>query len=361
MNGNKHRNTLGRDGQELLYNKSISTSTKHGLLDQNKLNDLFKNHFQDADRCLCSLSLKKRMLRSRTGTPQTSRLSAFQPQVSSRSRHNRHLPKYTMQSPPKPLAATNVTHIIENASTGIIRSVGICPPLPHQHVTNLNSNRNTNLLSTFNGTRKMEPPFPLVASSSSSHLVCRCTAVSVECRYQDHNVTDSNSTLSHSSPLHEQRPKCMFRGFRKDYTLGQVARSSSHMVMETSHREAAKTVSELEPYDFAFIKLTKESWTYAILACRYVNESQEQCLLFVFNTNGSTKEIKKPHWAELIRSVIVQDDNLEDGMGNDSRSNADLIEIAEQYRRQLRAAWVPDVIWVKRHEDDSSLSSLDSC
>lgn len=99
---------------------------------------------------------------------------------------------------------------------------------------------------------------------------------------------------------------------RTDYRLGELARSSSHMVIDLNPTSASSKVSALKNYDFAFIKRTDGSWTYAILAYRsYENDdgNQDECMMFVMNEAGSTKMIKKCHWAEYVRRVARSEED----------------------------------------------------
>ncbi|KAL7475358.1 hypothetical protein ACHAW6_001274, partial [Cyclotella cf. meneghiniana] len=96
------------------------------------------------------------------------------------------------------------------------------------------------------------------------------------------------------------------------YVLGDMVRSSSHMTVASCPQDAAKNASNLQNHDFAFVKRTDGSWTFAILACRIFLESQsnqadshEECMLFVISERGGTKIIRKPHWAEFIRIVAT--------------------------------------------------------
>lgn len=91
---------------------------------------------------------------------------------------------------------------------------------------------------------------------------------------------------------------------RCDYRLGEPARSSSHMVIDSNPSSAASKVSTLKNYDFAFIKRTDGLWTYAILAYR-----TEESMMFVMNETGSTKIIKKRQWAEYVRCVAALEEN----------------------------------------------------
>ena len=99
-------------------------------------------------------------------------------------------------------------------------------------------------------------------------------------------------------------------GFRKDYRLGDSARSVRHMKIETSLEQSFIEASKLKTYDFAFIKRNDGSWTYAICATQF-KEAGEDCMLFVLNERGTTKVLKRRFWADFIRTVAKQEDEIE--------------------------------------------------
>ena len=106
----------------------------------------------------------------------------------------------------------------------------------------------------------------------------------------------------------EQHKSYMTNGSRSDYILGDTVRSPSHMIVEDCSEAALHKASQLKLHDFAFIKRSDGSWTYAILACRNTSEvNNEECMMFVMNETGSIKYIKKRKWASFIRCVVVED------------------------------------------------------
>ncbi len=56
------------------------------------------------------------------------------------------------------------------------------------------------------------------------------------------------------------------KGFRGDYDLGDSARASSHMIVEPTSKQALQAAGSLNKHDFAFVKRSDGSCTYAILA-----------------------------------------------------------------------------------------------
>lgn len=63
----------------------------------------------------------------------------------------------------------------------------------------------------------------------------------------------------------------------------------------------------MKNYEFAFIKRTDGSWTYAILAYRSTSQDEEEFMTFVMNEEGSTKIIRMRHWAEYVRCVAEEE------------------------------------------------------
>lgn len=144
-------------------------------------------------------------------------------------------------------------------------------------------------------------------------------------------ATDSPPRLQDDAQQahHHQSVKSRSRGFRKDYKLGDPSRSAAHMLTA----ETFAMASNLEAFDFAFVKRTNGQWTYSILAHRS-GCADEECMIFVLDRKGSTKSIKRDLWASLIRCVAPQEDTMTD---------------------------IPQFITVINTSDDSSLFSMGSC
>lgn len=114
-----------------------------------------------------------------------------------------------------------------------------------------------------------------------------------------------------SDKAHQQTVQKEFCHSRSDYTLGEAARSTSHMIIESCPEKALHRASQLKNHDFAFVKRMDGSWTYAILAFRSFVDgdsalSEDECMMFVMNEEGSTKTIKKRQWAEFVRCVVEE-------------------------------------------------------
>ncbi len=100
---------------------------------------------------------------------------------------------------------------------------------------------------------------------------------------------------------------------RKDYRLGEVARSMSDLLTYSSGETGVNQndylhfISLLNPFDFAFIKRSNGQFTYAILADRFIDEDGkygkkcgEECMRFVLSSDGTTKVIRRKFWLDMI-------------------------------------------------------------
>mmetsp|Transcript_23506 Transcript_23506/g.42460 ORF Transcript_23506/g.42460 Transcript_23506/m.42460 type:complete len:410 (+) Transcript_23506:104-1333(+) len=102
------------------------------------------------------------------------------------------------------------------------------------------------------------------------------------------------------------------KGFRNDYSIGETLRSSSHMI-EDSSEQTFQAVSSLKNHDFAFIKRSNGSYSFAILAYRSMEpikgdktKSSKECMVFVISDNGATKMVREKDWSETVRLVSVE-------------------------------------------------------
>lgn len=180
---------------------------------------------------------------------------------------------------------------------GMTRSVGSCTwppsPPPRQVTLSIDDHINTNTLSAFHGCKKTLS-LPAGPSTSSLDLLQRCSMNETSRMYQkEGDVTDLPHALTLPSSSSKSNGKGKIFRFCRGYALGQAAKAPFHMVTKSSPQEAANELSLLKSHDFAFIKRTNEIWTYALLACRFVDESKEECMLFLLDSSGSTKIIKK--------------------------------------------------------------------
>lgn len=111
----------------------------------------------------------------------------------------------------------------------------------------------------------------------------------------------------------EQPVQIHHKGFRKDYALGEALRSHSHMITEPTPGHAIQAASLLGKHDFAFVRRSDGSFSYAILAYRSREpirskkngETHEDCMTFVMGPDGTTKMIRKRFWSDFVRLVCV--------------------------------------------------------
>lgn len=119
------------------------------------------------------------------------------------------------------------------------------------------------------------------------------------------------------------------KGFRRDYSLGETVRCTSHMIPRpTISEQAFQSINTLKNRDFAFVKRpssssslddTSSSFSYAILACRSLEppidsitsqipspETLEECMVFVMCDAGSTVKLRKDQWVDYIRLVSME-------------------------------------------------------
>lgn len=89
------------------------------------------------------------------------------------------------------------------------------------------------------------------------------------------------------------------------YTLGDTLRSYEDTLHKESRRNS-RAIRRLRQYDFAFVKRSNMTWSYAILADRRERKvhasvgKTEEMMIFVIARNGQTKSIFKRHWEKYI-------------------------------------------------------------
>ena len=109
-----------------------------------------------------------------------------------------------------------------------------------------------------------------------------------------------------------------YTGYRKDYTLGETARSPSHMIIEPTSTGTTHAVSSLSKHDRAFVKRPDGSFSYATVAYRCMKPSKsdgrnsvtmEECIVFVVSSDGSTKLIRNSmnDCVRLVANVVPLD------------------------------------------------------
>ena len=122
---------------------------------------------------------------------------------------------------------------------------------------------------------------------------------------------DKTLTLRYpQSSVDEKRPKeRKYSGFRNDYVLGETVRCRSHMIIKPTFEEAGFAADSLNVHNYAFVKRSDGSFSYAIVANRLGSkntsgtEAREECLLFVVDSNGSIKKLYKKSWNRSVRLI----------------------------------------------------------
>lgn len=120
----------------------------------------------------------------------------------------------------------------------------------------------------------------------------------------------SLSSAENKNTRHES-----YHGFRSDYSLGETIRTPSHMTIEPTSEQAIRAVTSLKTHDFAFVKRSDGSYSFAILAYRSTKplkgaedtSATEECMNFVMSDNGATKTIRERHLSEFVRLVSMEE------------------------------------------------------
>ena len=185
---------------------------------------------------------------------------------------------------------------------------------------------------------------------------------------------DQNDIEHHHQQQQEEEEK-QHLGYRHDYNLGDTARSSSHMIIETDAQRAIESIGTLSSHDFAFVKRSDGSYTYSILAYRssstHVDEESlitrppqlqgeevEESMTFVLSNAGCTKLIRKSQWNQCIRLVASEEE--EDGTAQSlpvtvlqpDKTAAAAKEAEDEEVREVQSN--PDVeIYLKKIRDQS--------
>ena len=122
----------------------------------------------------------------------------------------------------------------------------------------------------------------------------------IQPRHQ-HLSTSTKDTSSSSNTSMDCCSMENYTGFRIDYDIGDEAHTPSDMIIKSTTQEAMEDADSLQKYNFAFIKRSDGSFTYAILFRR-----SSDSLTFVMDTNGSTKEVSRKRWSEMVRLVSTK-------------------------------------------------------
>ena len=105
------------------------------------------------------------------------------------------------------------------------------------------------------------------------------------------------------------------KGSRRDYSLGETVRSPSHIIIEKTSELATQAVNTLQKRDFAFVRRSDGSYSFATLAYRSFepmikaakNDAiTEEYMTFVMDDIGSIKMIRQRHWSKLVCLVSME-------------------------------------------------------
>ena len=238
----------------------------------------------------------------------------------------------------------------EGRAYALPRRATVTSLAPVAHLRRTGSQYNVTTSAPFQPNQLVHLPFQ-TTPPSESHSVRRYGIIEVE-QLQDAKTKSFEDVplaleqrrksleAVYSQQPREQHKSYMGYVFRLDYILGDTVRSPSHMIVEDCPEAALHKASQLKLHDFAFIKRSDGSWTYAILACTYRSEvDNEECMMFVMNESGYTKCVKKTQWASFIRGVVVE---------------AEEIQETEAFANQS----VPNSISVHHGRDDCSMISF---
>lgn len=103
------------------------------------------------------------------------------------------------------------------------------------------------------------------------------------------------------------------KGFRRDYRIGDVLRSSADVLAHPTEAQAFEAASALNNHDFAFVKRSDGSFTYAILAYRSMErvykgakQPSVECMTFVMSGEGATKKVARCYWGDHVRLAAAE-------------------------------------------------------
>jgi len=149
---------------------------------------------------------------------------------------------------------------------------------------------------------------------TSSRLNSKVSSKTTSSSYRLNPAAASSSSAARR--IHHLQTK----GFRRDYELGETLRHSSHMVVESNSKKSLRSVESLRKHDFAFVKRSDKSFSYAILAFRSLEPT---------SSNEKNKKMKKGsmkanhhHSKSNGKSVVVDDDD-DDGREEGGEANVD--------------------------------------
>lgn len=149
------------------------------------------------------------------------------------------------------------------------------------------------------------PPLPFPGTPKEDES---CSQGRHEKRHRSHTTKQKESrsqiqTESYQATPAQAKQKCeQEQGLQ--YKLGEKLRSRKHIIGRRADGGWAhlKLLSQLQPNDGAFIKRTDGNFTKAYLIRRdTANTNDEETLVFLVNSSGSTKNIPERKWKTCIR------------------------------------------------------------
>ena len=199
---------------------------------------------------------------------------------------------------------------------------------------------------------------PVIGTVVPPFLLMKCMKLARTQRKQTSYVSSdkTKSTSSSTKSSSNEAQHLRYQGFRSDYALGEVVRSPADMVIETSTKAAIRSVSSLQMHDFAWVRRSDGSFTYAILAYR-----TDDKLTFLTCDASSTKSISRKYWGTHIRRVCVEQTTCREIVSNYDTSSSENDDVprgfdVDQYWMELmgKKETVPLSI---PFDDDSSVIS----
>ena len=181
--------------------------------------------------------------------------------------------------------------------------------------------------------------------NNAQHMIVNLTARNTMTQVQRRRSTDDGQrqylpppprqqpdTVPRQQHQQQQQQQQYHRGFRSEYSLGDHAKSSTHIIMPppntppSQHAFLARCVESLQKHDFAFVKRSNGQYSYAILAYRMttddISKNKRECpeydstkgegMVFVIDEIGSTKMIRKKYWCDYVRLVAPRLTTRED-------------------------------------------------
>jgi len=162
------------------------------------------------------------------------------------------------------------------------------------------------------------------------------------------------------------------KGFRRDYSLGVTARCLSHMIIDrtATPEQVFQSIDKLKALDFAFIKTSDGSYSYAILTCRTLeplNSTRkstsrilEECMVFLVSDAGSTVKLRKSRWVECVRLVSMGGPDPVCNRRSAKRPNQ--VQLLRNNTYRSGGDWVPPnvISYPSTHRTDESESFIPS-